>query len=115
MRRQAVDLLNVKILTDTDFTIIPRRDKINWKEVMTIVQVATLVRQYFCPRRSSDNTLAELFSKLPFHYSITSQEEELQTYMRYNKLVEEYERVRGLLTKEQHVELISILEKRLPK
>ena len=35
--------------------------------------------------------------------------------MRYNKLVEEYERVRGLLSKEQHLELISILEKRLPK
>ena len=71
--------------------------------------------QYFCISTQGDKTLAENFDKIPFHYSLASDEDELGTYREYKDLVSNYVRSRGTLTPSQHSELTSILEKRLPK
>ena len=70
--------------------------------------------QYFCKNKQRDHTLAELFAKVPFHYSLSSDEEELVTYMAYKELATDHERVRRI-TASQHDELISIFERRLPR
>ena len=70
--------------------------------------------QYFCKNKQGNHTLVELFAKVPFHYSLSSDEEELVTYMAYKELATDHERVRRI-TASQHDELISILEKRLPR
>ena len=73
--------------------------------------------QYFGTNKQrdhGDHTLAELFAKVPFHYSLNSDEEELSTYMAYKELVSNYERTRRI-TPNQHVELVTILEKRLAR
>ena len=73
--------------------------------------------QYFGSNKQrdhADHTLAELFAKVPFHYSLKSDEEELSTYMAYKELVTNYERTRRI-TLSQHAELVTILEKRLAR
>ena len=73
--------------------------------------------QYFGSNKQrdhADHTLAELFAKVRFHYSLNSDEEELSTYMAYKELVTNYERTRRI-THNQQTELITILEKRLAR
>ena len=70
--------------------------------------------QYFCKNKQRDHTLAELFAKVPFHYSLSCDEEELVTYMAYKEIATDHERVRHI-TASQDAELIAILEKRLPR
>ena len=70
--------------------------------------------QYFCTKKQGDHTLAELFAQVPFYYSLASDEEELGTYMAYKELTTDDQRTRRI-TPTQHLELISILERRLPK
>ena len=70
--------------------------------------------QYFCKNKQGDHTLAELFAKVPYHYSLPSDEEELVNYMTYKEIATDHERVRHI-TASQHAELIAILEKRLPR
>ena len=67
--------------------------------------------QYFCKNKQGDHTLAEFFAKVPFHYSLSSDEGELVTYMAYKEIATDYERVRHI-TASQHAELIAILENR---
>ena len=64
--------------------------------------------QYFGSNKQrdhGDHTLAELFAKVPFHYSLNSDEEELSTYMAYKDLVTNYERTRRI-TYETYTEKI---------
>lgn len=61
-----------------------------------------------------DYTLAELFSKIPLHYSLSSDEEELTTYMEYRELITDYARTRRI-TADQQTELVAILDKRLAR
>ena len=75
-----------------------------------IVQIATLVVQYFCPNGLGDSTLAESFGKVPFHYQLSDHELENAKFMRHIELVTNYERAKGPLTEAQHKELIQILE-----
>ena len=70
--------------------------------------------QYFCTNKQADQTLAELFGKIPFHYSLSSDEEELATYMAYRELITDYKRTRRI-TSAQQAALVSILEKRLAR
>ena len=73
--------------------------------------------QYFGSNKQrdhADHTLAELFAKVPFHYSLNSDEEELSTYMAYKDLVTNYERTRRI-THNQQTELVTILERRLAR
>ena len=73
--------------------------------------------QYFGSNKQrdhGDHTLAELFAKVPFHYSLNSDGEELSTYMAYKELVTNYERTRRI-TPNQHVESVTLLEKRLAR
>ena len=65
-------------------------------------------------RDHGDHPLAELLAKASFHYSLNSDEEELSTYMAYKELVTNYERTRRI-TPNQHVELVTLLEKRLAR
>ena len=61
--------------------------------------IANLIMQYFGTNKQGDHgdhTLAELFVKVPFHYSLNSDEEELSTYMAYKELVSNYVRTRRL-------------------
>ena len=115
MQRQAIDLLHVKILTDqSTLAVITNEQRLNWQNLLPIESVATLIMQYFCKKKQGDHTLAELFAKVPFHYSLSCDEEELVTYMAYKEIATDHERVRRI-TALPHDELISILEKRLPR
>ena len=117
MQSQAIDLLHVKIMTDVNhFTEITQEQRFEWQTVLDIEYIANLIMQYFFTKQQGDHgdhTLAELFAKVPFHYSLNSDEEELSTYMAYKDLVSNYERTR--LNPTQHVELVTILVKRLAR
>ena len=112
---QAIDLLHVKIMTDqSTMSVITNEQRLNWQNLLPIESVATLVMQYFCTNKQGDHTSAELFAKVPFHYSLSSDEEEIVMYMAYTEIATDHERVRHI-TASQQDELISILEKRLPR
>ena len=113
MQRQAIDLLHVKIMTDVNhFTEMTQEQRFEWQAVLDIEYIANLIMQYFGTKQQGDHgdhTRAELFAKVPFHYSLNFDEEELSTYMAYKDLVTNYERTRRL-NPAQHVELVTILE-----
>ena len=113
MQKQAIELLNFKILLDPEFKIIDRRLRHDWFTILSVTQVATLVVKYFCPNGLGECTLVESFSQIPFHYQIAIHDHENATFIRYNELVSNYERSKGPLTETQHADLIQILEKRL--
>ena len=115
MQKQAIELLNFRILVDPEFNIIDRWQRHDWFTILSITQVATLVVKYFCPNGLGECTLAETFSRIPFHYQIANHDHENATFIRYNELVSNYDRSKGPLTEIQHAELIQILEKRLAK
>ena len=94
-----------------------QEQRFEWQTVLNIDYVAKLIMQYFGSNKQryhADHTLAELFAKVSFRYSLDSDEEELSTYMAYKELVSNYERTRRI-TPNQHVELVTILEKRLAR
>ena len=113
MGNTSINLLNIKIMTDTNFTMLPRLERGNWKNALSITQIAQLVVQYFGAKMDDDKTLAENFAKVPFHYSLEKHDYELATYLLYKDLVHSYER-KSPISPSQHKELITILEKRLP-
>ena len=77
MKRQAIDLFHVKIMTDqATLSVIINEQRLNCQNLLPIESVATLIMQYFCKNKQGDHTLAELFAKVPFHYSLSSDEEE---------------------------------------
>ena len=116
MQRRAIDLLLVKIMTDVNhISDMTQEQRFEWQTVLDIDYIAKLIMQYFGmnkQRDHGDHTLAELFAKVPFHYSLNSDEEMLSTYMAYKELVSNSERT-CRITPNQHVELVTILEKRL--
>ena len=103
-------------MTDANhFTEMTQEQRFEWQIVLDIDYFAKLIMQYFGSNKQrdhGDHTLAELFAKVPFHYSLNADEEELSTYMAYKDLVSNYERTRRI-TPNQHVELVTTLEKRL--
>ena len=115
MQKQAIELLNFRIMIDPEFNIIDRRLRHDWQAKLTVLQVAKLIIKYFSPNDSGECTLAESFSQVPFHYQIANHDHENATFVRYNELVSNYERSKGPLSEPQHAELILILKKRLAK
>ena len=101
MQKQAIELLNFKILVDPEFNIIDSRQRHDWFTILSVTQVATLVVKYFCPNGLGECTLAESFSQIPFHYQIANHDHENATFIRYNELVSNYERSKGPLTMTQ--------------
>ena len=73
----AINVFHIKIMCDANISIIDRRDRHDWQTRLTITQVLTLMLQYFCPHRLGDNTLAENFANVPFHYSLETHEDEI--------------------------------------
>ena len=63
MQKQAIELLNFKILVDPEFNIIDRRQHHDWFTILSVTQVATLVVKYFCPNGLGECTLAESLAK----------------------------------------------------
>ena len=115
MQKQAIELLNFRIMIDPEFNIIDRRQRHDWQTKLSVLQVAKLIIKYFSPNGLGECTLAESFSQVPFHYQIANHDHENATFVRYNELVSNYERSKGPLSETQHAELILILEKRLAK
>ena len=115
MQKQAIELLNFRIMIDPEFNIIDRRLRHDWQTKLSVLQVAKLIIKYFSPNGLGECTLAESFSQVPFHYQIANHDHENATFVRYNELVSNYERSKGPLSETQHAELILILEKRLAK
>ena len=97
-------------MTDQNMTLMGHQ-RHDWMILLNTTIVATLIMQYFCTNEQGDHTLPELFAQVPFHYSLASDEEELGTY---KELTTDYQRFRRI-TPTQHLELISILEKRLSR
>jgi hypothetical protein len=116
MTRQAIEIVHVKIMTESGSSpVLPRERKELWQNFLDIESVAKYVLQFFSPNKRGNKTLAENFAQIPFHYSLSSDEDELATYLAYKELLANYTLAKGELQKEQHLELISILEKRLPR
>ena len=115
IQKQASELLNFRIMIDPEFIIIDRRLRHDWQTKLTVLQVAKLIIKYFSPNGLGECTLAETFSQVPFHYQIANHDHKNATFVRYNELVNNYERSKGPLSETQHTELILILEKRLAK
>ena len=90
--KTTMELLNIKVMTDTHFTLLSKGDRPNWKTLLNVSKVATLILQYFGVKLDTARTLAENFAKIPFHYSLESHDQELNTFMTYNTLVLNYER-----------------------
>ena len=103
----AINVFHIKIMCDANISIIDRRDRHEWQTRLTITQILTLMLQYFCPHRLGDNTLAENFANVPFHYSLETHEDEISTYMAYLELVTNHERSRGHISNIEHLELIT--------
>ena len=104
-------------MTDVAHSNLTLEQRFEWQTLLDIDYIAKLIMQYFGSNKQrdhADHTLAELFAKVPFHYSLNSDEEELSTYMAYKELVTNYERTRRI-TPNQHAELVTILEKRLAR
>ena len=104
-------------MTDVTHLSLTQEQRFEWQTVLDIEDIAQLIIQYFGTNKQGDHgdhTLSELFAKVPFHYSLNSDEEELSTYMAYKDLVSNYERARRL-NPTQHVELVTTLEKRLAR
>ena len=114
MHRMAIDLLHFKICTDqTSLSMLTPEQEYGWQNLLSIQHVAVLIMQYFCINKQADQTLEELFGKIPFHYSLSSDEDELATYMAYRELIMDYEQTRRITSakQEEKSELVSILEK----
>lgn len=92
MKNVSIDLLNIKIMTDTNFTLLPRKERCNWKTLIPITEIAQLIVQYFGAKMDSTNTSAKNFAMVPFHYSLESHDYELCTYLLYKDLVQSHER-----------------------
>ena len=115
MSKTTIELLDIKVMTDARFSMMPKNERHNWKTALSVIKVATLIVQYFGIKMDSARTLAENFAKIPFHYSLETHEFELRTFMAYKTLVLNHERSSSIvLSDAQHKELILIIEKRLP-
>ena len=64
MQKQAIELLNFKIL-DPEFNIIDRQQRHDWFTILSVTQVATLVVKYFCPNGLRECTLERVLAKFP--------------------------------------------------
>ena len=84
MQKQAIELLNFRIMIDPEFHIIDRRLRHEWQTKLTVLQVAKLMIKFFSPNGLGECTLAESFSQVPFHYQIASHDHENATFARYN-------------------------------
>ena len=88
MQKHAINLLNLKILTDPTYSMHDRRERHEWHTKLNKVQIATLIVQYFYPNGLGDGTLAESLGNVPFHYCLSNHDLENATFMRYIELVQ---------------------------
>ena len=66
MQKQAIELLNFRIIIDPEFNIIDRRQRHDWQTKLSVLQVAKLIIKYFSPNGLGECTLAKSFSQVPF-------------------------------------------------
>ena len=97
----------------SDFSEYPEQ-KHDWQNQLSVQHVEVLILQHFCTNKQGDHNLAELFAKVPFHYSLALDEEELAPYMAYKELVTDFKRTRHV-TAAQQAELVTILEFNSPE
>ena len=69
MQKQAIELLNFRIMIDPEFNIIDRRLRHKWQTNLSVLQVAKLIMKYFSPNGLGECTLAESFSQVPLDLS----------------------------------------------
>ena len=46
MGNNTIELLNIKVLTDANFTLLSKTERPNWKNLLNIIKVASLIVQY---------------------------------------------------------------------
>jgi hypothetical protein len=90
-----IDLLHICIMGDTTFTMLPEADTPRWHGLLSVVQVAELVAQYFGARPDGGRTLAENFGNVPFEYYYALPQYERATVMELTALVKSHERLNG--------------------
>jgi hypothetical protein len=77
MSRQAIEILHVKIMTESSSApFLPSERKEQWQTFLDIKSVAKYILQFFSPNKRGNRTL-----KIPFYYSLTTDEDELATYL----------------------------------
>jgi hypothetical protein len=94
--------------------MLPESDLPRWLDLLSVPQAAELVIKYFGPRPDSGRTLAENFCNVSFDYSFLDPAPERTTMMAYLNLVQTHEHLDGLLSVEQHGQLIGLIKRRLP-
>ena len=78
---QAQRLPRLRITDVTHFTEMTQEQRFEWQTVLDIEYIANLIMQYFGTKQHGDHgdhTLAELFAKVPFHYSLNSDEDRVE-------------------------------------
>jgi hypothetical protein len=111
---RAIDLVQMCLFADNAFTLLPENDLPRWLDLLTVPQVSELVIKYFGPRPDSGRSLAENFGDVSFDFCILDPAPERTTMMAYLNLVQTHEQLDGLLSLEQHGQLIGLIERRLP-
>ena len=62
MQKQAIELLNFRIMIDPEFNIIDRRLRYDWQTKLMVLQVAKLIIKYFSPNVLWQRALAKFTS-----------------------------------------------------
>ena len=84
MQKQAIELLNFRIMIDPEFNIIDWRLHHDWQTKLSVFQVVKLIIKCFSLNGLGEFTLAKSFSQIPFHYQIANHDHENATFVRYN-------------------------------
>ena len=113
MTEAAMDTLDMKIRCDPSLKILNKSEVPLWRTKLSHLQIARLVSQYFGKRHDEKKTLAEVFSKVKFHYCIDNEDHEILMMAYYKEVVKGYTCTVGEITEEQQRDLIKIFEKRV--
>ena len=113
MREEAVDALDIRIMTDDTIKHLLPAQLANWKE-LPILTIAELVVRYFGMRPETGETLTQAFEKVAFQYCYDDPNLEVQTMREYTSVARTFAMEHPQMTLEQKRDLVKLVEKRFP-
>ena len=87
MQKQAIELLNFRIMIDPEFNIIDRRLRHDWQTKLTVLQVAKLIIKYFSPVQVKNSKIKNQIGCLR---SDVNSENDFQTRLLINLFSQNY-------------------------
>ena len=113
MREEAVDALDIRIMTDDTIKHLTPAQLANWKE-LPILTIAELVVRYCGMRPETRETLTQAFEKVAFQYCYDDPNLEVQTMREYTAVARTFAMEHPQMTLEQKRDLVKLVEKRFP-